>query len=354
MKKTVALILSLCLILGCLAFASAETKTESAQGFASEVSVEVTLEGGKVTALTVNDADETYTLLGYTREETVDKLIADILKAGGTDGVDAHTGATFTSTAVLEAVNKVLAAAGDDAAAPEAAAGDNATAPEAAAGNDTAAPEASASAETKTESAQGFASEVTVEVTLEGGKVTALTVNDADETYTLLGYTREETIDKLIADILKAGGTDGVDAHTGATFTSTAVLEAVNKVLAAVGDDAAAPEAAAADDAAAPLAFTAGTYEATAKGFNGPVAVKVTFSDTALTAIEIISSDETEQVGNAAFPIMMENMLACNGSGVDSVSGASFSSEALRTAVNDAAQQAKCTNLDAFMSAGSK
>ena len=343
MKKTVALILSLCLILGCLAFASAETKTESAQGFASEVSVEVTLEGGKVTALTVNDADETYTLLGYTREETVDKLIADILKAGGTDGVDAHTGATFTSTAVLEAVNKVLAAAGDDAAAPEAAAGDNATAPEAAAGNDTAAPEASASAETKTESAQGFASEVTVEVTLEGGKVTALTVNDADETYTLLGYTREETIDKLIADILKAGGTDGVDAHTGATFTSTAVLEAVNKVLAAVGDDAAAP-----------LAFTAGTYEATAKGFNGPVAVKVTFSDTALTAIEIISSDETEQVGNAAFPIMMENMLACNGSGVDSVSGASFSSEALRTAVNDAAQQAKCTNLDAFMSAGSK
>mgnify|MGYP000086808804 CR=1 FL=1 len=40
-----------------------------------------------------------------------------------------------------------------------------------------------------------------------------------------------------------------------------------------------------------------------------------------------------------------EDMLAANGSGVDSVSGATFSSTALRNAVNDAAAQAECDRL---------
>ena len=50
MKKIVALILSLCLAMSMLAFASAdaETKTGSAQGFASEVKVEMTIEDGKI------------------------------------------------------------------------------------------------------------------------------------------------------------------------------------------------------------------------------------------------------------------------------------------------------------------
>ena len=62
MKKLVALFLSLCLVLGMTAFASAEAKTASAQGFGSEVKVEVTVEDGKVTALTVDDSVETYAL----------------------------------------------------------------------------------------------------------------------------------------------------------------------------------------------------------------------------------------------------------------------------------------------------
>ena len=56
MKKLVSLILILCLVLGCMAFASAETQTASARGFASDVTVEVTLEDGKVTGLTVDDS----------------------------------------------------------------------------------------------------------------------------------------------------------------------------------------------------------------------------------------------------------------------------------------------------------
>ena len=75
---------------------------------------------------------------------------------------------------------------------------------------------------------------------------------------------------------------------------------------------------------------------------------QVTFSDTALTAVEVLSSVETAHVGDIAFGIMIPEMIEANGSGVDSVSGATFTSRALKAIVNDAAQQAACTNLDAF------
>ena len=76
MKKLVALLLSLCLILGMTAFASAEEKTGSAQGFGSEVKVTVTVEDGKITGLDVDDSGETYSLAGFNRADTVEKLMS--------------------------------------------------------------------------------------------------------------------------------------------------------------------------------------------------------------------------------------------------------------------------------------
>ena len=76
--------------------------------------------------------------------------------------------------------------------------------------------------------------------------------------------------------------------------------------------------------------------------------MSVTFSDTAVTAIEVGANQETQYVGDVAFEPMITDILAANGTGVDAVSGATFTSAAIRSAVNDAAQQAGCTNLDAF------
>ncbi len=200
---------------------------------------------------------------------------------------------------------------------------------------------ASAEAETKTGSAQGFASEVKVTVTVEDGKITGLEVYDSGESYPSAGIERANSVEKLIAAILEKGSTEGVDTATGATFTSKAVVEATEKALAGGGEAAATGE----------IGFTAGSYEATAEGYNGPTTVKVTFSDTKIEAIEIVSTAETGHVGDVAFDIMIPDMLEANGSGVDGVSGATFSSRALRNAVNDAAEQAGCTNLDAFKAA---
>ena len=193
-----------------------------------------------------------------------------------------------------------------------------------------------ASAETKTGAAQGFGSEVKVTVTVEDGKITAIDVDDSGETYPV---AREDSVEKVIAAIIEANGTDGVDVNTGATFTCTAIVEAVNKALAEGGEEAAP---------AGDIAFTAGTYEATADGYNGVVTGEVTFSDTAVTDIKITGGMETAHVGDVAFDIMIPEMIQANGSGVDSVSGATFSSRALRNIVNSAAEQAACTNLDAF------
>ena len=195
---------------------------------------------------------------------------------------------------------------------------------------------ASAEAEVKTGSAQGFGSEVKVTVTVEDGKIVGLEVDDSGETYAMAGFERAETVEKLIDAIVAAGTTEGVDTVTGATFTQKAVLEAVNSALAA--DDAPAAE----------LAFTAGEYEATSDGYNGIVTAKVTFSESKIEAIEIVTSTETAHVGDLAYDIMIPEMLEANGSGVDAVSGATFTSRALRNIVNDAAEQAGCTNLDAF------
>ena len=174
-----------------------------------------------------------------------------------------------------------------------------------------------ASAETKTGSAQGFASEVKVTAEVEDGKIVSLEVDDSGESYPV---AREDSVEKVIAAILENGNAEGVDASTGATFTCKAVIEAVNGILAG-GEEAPAADA--------PLAFTAGDYEVTTDGYNGPVTFKVTFSDAALTGIEVTSSMETAHVGTPAFDIMIADMLEANGSGVDGVSGATFSGRAL-------------------------
>ncbi len=184
--------------------------------------------------------------------------------------------------------------------------------------------------------AQGFGGNVTVKITVDANTVTAVQVTGEGETPALGGAAIEGYNTSLVG----VTDADAVEVTSGATVTSTAVKAAFADALAQAKGEAVDNDAA--------IAFTAGTYTASAKGYNGNVTVNVTFSDTAVTAIEVTESSETAHVGDVAFEPMIADMLAANGSGVDSVSGATFSSAALRNAVNDAAEQAQCTNLNAF------
>ncbi|MBQ7824852.1 MAG: FAD-dependent oxidoreductase, partial [Clostridia bacterium] len=145
-----------------------------------------------------------------------------------------------------------------------------------------------------------------------------------------------------LTSLIGVSDAEAVEVVSGATLTSTAVKTALASALAAASGEA-APEA--------ELAFTAGTYTASAKGYVGNVELNVTFSESAVTGIEVAASSETAHVGTVAYDIMIPQIIEANGTGVDAVGGATFTSKAIRDAVNAAAEQAACTNMNAFQTA---
>lgn len=87
--------------------------------------------------------------------------------------------------------------------------------------------------------------------------------------------------------------------------------------------------------------FTAGEYEATSKGFGGDVTVKLTVGDTEIKNVEITADDETPEIGGKAIETLKENILKANGDEIDGVSGATFTSDAVKNAYNEAIASAK-------------
>ena len=78
-----------------------------------------------------------------------------------------------------------------------------------------------------TSSAQGCLSDVTVKVTVTGGRVTGVEIDASGETPELGGTAAEA----LAAALLKTGSTAGVDAVSGSTLTSQAIFTAMDDCL---------------------------------------------------------------------------------------------------------------------------
>ena len=97
------------------------------------------------------------------------------------------------------------------------------------------------------------------------------------------------------------------------------------------------------------LTFVAGSYEATAQGHNGDIRVRVTFNDSCMERIEVLEQTETPHVGDIVFSELSPRLIEDNGTGVDAMTGATVSSRALMKAVEDAAKQAKVSDLKQFM-----
>ena len=86
--------------------------------------------------------------------------------------------------------------------------------------------------------------------------------------------------------------------------------------------------------------YVAGTYTATAAGRNGDFDVTVTFSDTAITAIEIGENSETEEIGTVALEKLPNAILLAQSAEVDAISGATITSSAIIEAVQACILQA--------------
>ena len=189
---------------------------------------------------------------------------------------------------------------------------------------------------TYTGEGQGFGGAVTVAITVDADSITDVKIEGADETPNIGGAAFED----LAAQIKDAQSAE-IDGVSGATLTSNGVKEAATMAIAlAKGEEVSA--------GGGELTFTAGTYTGVGAGYNGDVSLDVTFSDSAITDIVVNTSAETNHVGTPAFDIMFPDAIEANGSGIDSVSGATFTSRAVKDALNDAAEQAGVSDLAAF------
>lgn len=83
-----------------------------------------------------------------------------------------------------------------------------------------------------------------------------------------------------------------------------------------------------------------GEYIGRGNGKRGPVVVKVVKSEDVIEAVEVLEQHETQSIAGWALHSLPQAMVEANGIDVDVVSGATFTSAALMTAVSEALAQA--------------
>lgn len=86
--------------------------------------------------------------------------------------------------------------------------------------------------------------------------------------------------------------------------------------------------------------YKPGTYTASAQGNNGPVELSVTFSQDAITEITIGKHGETQGISDAAFEKIPAAIMENQSLGIDAISGATYTSNAILDAVADCVTQA--------------
>jgi len=195
---------------------TAEVKTATAVGYdGNEITVNVTDENGVITSLTVDASTQTPGLGQKCAEEAfTSQFVGKSAPLTLGEGIDAVASATITSQAVVDAVNSLYATAEPVEEPTEA----------------PAATEAPAKAQSLTVKGWHDGVVVTVEVD-QNLVITALTVDASGEFYALGGKCADEAFTAQFIG-KKAPLTLGVDidAVTGATLTSQAVVNAVNQL----------------------------------------------------------------------------------------------------------------------------
>ncbi|WP_353894292.1 FMN-binding protein [Proteinivorax hydrogeniformans] len=141
----------------------------------------------------------------------------------------------------------------------------------------------------------------------------------------------DEYVEKLEGRDLEDGFGD-VDVITGATASSRAVITGARNAL---------------EDLAGALGITDeividlaevldGVYEGTGQGYGGDIDVSVEVSGGQIVSLEILNHTETDGISDPAFEQVPDNMVDEQEVDVDTVSGATATSEGIIEAVKDA------------------
>ena len=298
---------------------------------------------GHVTGLVVRDMEETFGL-GRNALTDIDFLVQFVGTSGEAEvggGVDAITGATVTSKAVLAASNDVLKCIshvlGKDVEGDVLAFGVKEEKP---------AQTVELTGDVHQGKAVGFGNgEVTARLTLnDDGTIAALVIDASTQTP---GFGTRCADEEFTAQFIGKNGpftlNENVDGLTGATITSTAAVEAINAALtspamAAEDLEPVATEAPAATEA--PMVLE-NAKTATIAGFGGAdITVQVTDENGVITALVVDASSQTAGLGQKcaeeAFTSQFVGKSAplTLGEGIDAVASATITSQAVVDAVN--------------------
>ena len=211
------------------------------------------------------------------------------------------------------------------------AAGPEATAPAAEA---TAAPQQTPAAESgaRTVTAQkpGFGGDVSVTLTVENGKIIDASVTGESETEGI----GSRAVEQLPAALIEAGTPD-IDGISGATVTSTAILSAARMAYQE-----------ATGQSAAEVKMKPGAYTASAMGYwqIWELPVTITVNETSLLSISVPQSreenGETEAIMKSVEKLLFPRMIENQSVTVDSITGATATSNTVKTAVELALTEA--------------
>ena len=333
--------------------AMAETTKKNTNGYGGKVTVNVTVSKKTMTAIDIVSAPgETDSFFNRAKG-----VIDEMLTAQSTD-VDVVSGATYSSNGIIGAVKNALFGTESN----------NATAAAANAGNAAgSAPSVSKVSEsgtwkdgTYTGSGKGFGGTISVKVTVKDGKISAIDVTSASGETASYFSKAKGIIPKMIS-----GQTTNVDAASGATYSSNGIITAVRNALskAETGKSSTKKKKnkknkkknSSSDNnnnnKAPAEGYEDGTYTGSAacsgeqfKEYS--VTANVTIKNGKISAVEVSSTAKGTNLKQFMSRDEIKNLpsliVSKNGtSGVDAVSGATYSSHAIFNAVNDALSKAK-------------
>ncbi len=323
--------------------------TGSAQGYGGPITVQVTVANGKITDIQILEAageTEPFFTHASTLVDTV--LLAQTWK------VDVISGATYSSRGILGAIQNALTGENvenEPAELPEPA--------EPAVAESFDEP-AAYSDGVYTGSAAGFGGPIAVQVTIANGKITEIAILDAS------GETAEYFAQaKSVIPKILSSGSPNVDAVSGATYSSTGIINAVKRALSQAAASGNTEELQieekerkpdrkeetrkngtqiTADSKkygeADPGPYTDGIYEGTGTGFGGGVKMQILVENGHITSVKILQAeDETPEYLNRA-AALLPVVLEAQNTDVDVISGATFSSEGILDGIQEALSQA--------------
>ena len=337
----------------------------SGTGFGGTITVQVTVSDGKITAVDILSASGETGSYFASAQGVVSKVLSS-----QSPNVDAVSGATYSSNGIIQAVQNALSQAGNSDSATPAATPTPTPTPKPAKK-----PKKDTSVSYKDGvyegQAEGFDGIVTVKVTIKNGKIKKIsnTNTDTPEFFNKAWKT-------IKSNVISRQSTSEIDTVSGATFSSNGILGALSQALSRADqsgttdskeEDITPTPTTVPDETVTPIPteiphptktpdnpsdeqpvvklLKDGTYTGSAMGYSGKVNITLTIKDGKITEVTNTNSD-TRSFFNKAWRSIQPKILEKQSTeGIDTVSGATFSSMGILDASKIALEQAKNTEV---------